>query len=230
MRLPSCIIRASHLAADTEIDWEAYMQEVTGFLQVRPAKHASIQQQGGEGILQHAEHPLDLSSIALERSAVPDGPLLSRVWYFTVRRPIFMLEIFAKAAWEGPPLCPLPSPHPTPRPMSLFQTASPPLTQALHTPWFHPQGERDYEQLKGGTGPLVYPAGFVYLFAGLKQLTAGSVVAAQVRWLWWQPNTVVVTACRSAQLALSPPGLRWCKMPSAFIIEAADLHISSAEP
>ncbi|KAL4856028.1 Dol-P-Man:Man(5)GlcNAc(2)-PP-Dol alpha-1 [Chlorella vulgaris] len=41
------------------------------------------------------------------------------------------------------------------------------------------QGERDYEQLKGGTGPLVYPAGFVYLFAGLKQLTAGSVVAAQ---------------------------------------------------
>lgn len=33
-------------------------------------------------------------------------------------------------------------------------------------------GTRDYTQLKGGTGPLVYPAGFVYLFSGLYHLTS----------------------------------------------------------
>ncbi|XP_068753677.1 dol-P-Man:Man(5)GlcNAc(2)-PP-Dol alpha-1,3-mannosyltransferase-like [Montipora capricornis] len=33
-------------------------------------------------------------------------------------------------------------------------------------------GTYDYAHLKGGTGPLVYPAGFVYIFAGLYYLTA----------------------------------------------------------
>jgi alpha-1,3-mannosyltransferase len=42
-------------------------------------------------------------------------------------------------------------------------------------------GERDYAALRGGTGPLVYPAGFVRLFDGLQQLTRGDVRAAQVR-------------------------------------------------
>jgi len=32
-------------------------------------------------------------------------------------------------------------------------------------------GERNYLNLKGDTGPLVYPAGFVYLFSGLYHLT-----------------------------------------------------------
>lgn len=32
-------------------------------------------------------------------------------------------------------------------------------------------GERDYMNLKGGTGPLVYPAGFVYLFSLLYKVT-----------------------------------------------------------
>ncbi|XP_052819413.1 dol-P-Man:Man(5)GlcNAc(2)-PP-Dol alpha-1,3-mannosyltransferase-like [Mya arenaria] len=32
-------------------------------------------------------------------------------------------------------------------------------------------GTRDYTQLKGDTGPLVYPAGFVYIFTGLYHLT-----------------------------------------------------------
>lgn len=41
------------------------------------------------------------------------------------------------------------------------------------------RGERDYTRLRGGTGPLVYPAGFVYVYAGLRWLTAGSVAAAQ---------------------------------------------------
>ena len=32
-------------------------------------------------------------------------------------------------------------------------------------------GELDYAQLKGQTGPLVYPAGFVYLYSALFYLT-----------------------------------------------------------
>lgn len=32
-------------------------------------------------------------------------------------------------------------------------------------------GERDYLKIRGGTGPLVYPAGFLYLYAWLKQRT-----------------------------------------------------------
>lgn len=35
------------------------------------------------------------------------------------------------------------------------------------------QGERDYTQIKGQTGPLVYPAGFLYLYSGLHYLTGG---------------------------------------------------------
>ena len=36
-------------------------------------------------------------------------------------------------------------------------------------------GERDYAKLKGDTGPLVYPAGFVYLFSLLRTATGGAV-------------------------------------------------------
>lgn len=32
-------------------------------------------------------------------------------------------------------------------------------------------GERNYSNLKGDTGPLVYPAGFVYIFSFLRFLT-----------------------------------------------------------
>jgi alpha-1,3-mannosyltransferase len=51
------------------------------------------------------------------------------------------------------------------------------------------QGELDYAKLKGDTGPLVYPAGFVYLFSWLQQLTGGSVEAGQVGpAVWWSSN------------------------------------------
>jgi len=34
-------------------------------------------------------------------------------------------------------------------------------------------GERDYMQIRGGTGPLVYPAGFLYMYGFFKWLTDG---------------------------------------------------------
>lgn len=34
------------------------------------------------------------------------------------------------------------------------------------------EGERDYENLKGDTGPLVYPAGFVYIYSALYHITS----------------------------------------------------------
>ena len=42
------------------------------------------------------------------------------------------------------------------------------------------QGERNYAKLEGGTGPLVYPAGHLYLYTWLQSVTGGgSVQAAQ---------------------------------------------------
>ncbi|TPX60518.1 dolichyl-P-Man:Man5GlcNAc2-PP-dolichol alpha-1,3-mannosyltransferase [Powellomyces hirtus] len=42
-------------------------------------------------------------------------------------------------------------------------------------------GERNYAKLEGDTGPLVYPAGFVYIYSGLSYLTSGgkNVLLAQ---------------------------------------------------
>ena len=45
-------------------------------------------------------------------------------------------------------------------------------------------GELDYRKLRGDTGPLVYPAGFVYLFAGLYHLTGNGANIVLAQWLW----------------------------------------------
>ncbi|XP_021907001.1 dol-P-Man:Man(5)GlcNAc(2)-PP-Dol alpha-1,3-mannosyltransferase [Carica papaya] len=41
-------------------------------------------------------------------------------------------------------------------------------------------GERDYINLKGDTGPLVYPAGFLYVYSAIQYVTGGEVYAAQI--------------------------------------------------
>ncbi|XP_054804253.1 dol-P-Man:Man(5)GlcNAc(2)-PP-Dol alpha-1,3-mannosyltransferase isoform X2 [Prosopis cineraria] len=41
-------------------------------------------------------------------------------------------------------------------------------------------GERDYRNLKGDTGPLVYPAGFLYIYSAFQYLTGGAVYPAQI--------------------------------------------------
>ncbi|GAV73858.1 ALG3 domain-containing protein [Cephalotus follicularis] len=42
------------------------------------------------------------------------------------------------------------------------------------------EGERDYSNLKGDTGPLVYPAGFLYVYSAIHYLTGGHVYPAQI--------------------------------------------------
>ncbi|KAL8214002.1 hypothetical protein R6Q57_003451 [Mikania cordata] len=42
------------------------------------------------------------------------------------------------------------------------------------------EGERDYNNLKGDTGPLVYPAGFLYLYSAIQYATRGEVYSAQI--------------------------------------------------
>ncbi|KAF2604116.1 hypothetical protein F2Q70_00024211 [Brassica cretica] len=41
-------------------------------------------------------------------------------------------------------------------------------------------GEREYGSLKGDTGPLVYPAGFLYVYSAVQNLTGGEVYPAQI--------------------------------------------------
>ncbi|KAG8370652.1 hypothetical protein BUALT_Bualt13G0005500 [Buddleja alternifolia] len=41
-------------------------------------------------------------------------------------------------------------------------------------------GERDYSKLKGDTGPLVYPAGFLYIYSAIHYITGGDVYPAQI--------------------------------------------------
>ncbi|OIW17420.1 hypothetical protein TanjilG_22532 [Lupinus angustifolius] len=45
------------------------------------------------------------------------------------------------------------------------------------------KGERDYRKLEGDTGPLVNPAGFLYVFSAFQYYTAGQVYLAQVLFL-----------------------------------------------
>ncbi|KAK7337433.1 hypothetical protein VNO77_18008 [Canavalia gladiata] len=41
-------------------------------------------------------------------------------------------------------------------------------------------GERDYRNLEGDTGPLVYPAGFLYIYSAFHYVTGGQVYPAQI--------------------------------------------------
>jgi alpha-1,3-mannosyltransferase len=45
------------------------------------------------------------------------------------------------------------------------------------------EGEYDYRKIYGSTGPLVYPAGFLYLFRALQYATNHDILTAQVLFL-----------------------------------------------
>ncbi|KAI4310778.1 hypothetical protein MLD38_035728 [Melastoma candidum] len=42
------------------------------------------------------------------------------------------------------------------------------------------EGERDYGNLEGDTGPLVYPAGFLFVYSAIRYVTGGQVFPAQI--------------------------------------------------
>jgi alpha-1,3-mannosyltransferase len=46
------------------------------------------------------------------------------------------------------------------------------------------EGERNYMNLRGDTGPLVYPAGFVYIFAALYKLTEEGKNILMAQWIF----------------------------------------------
>ena len=57
---------------------------------------------------------------------------------------------------------------------SLPSPFSPVPSHPIHTHlFFLPKGERDYTRIDGASGPLVYPAGHVWLHKGLRALTGG---------------------------------------------------------
>jgi hypothetical protein len=56
-------------------------------------------------------------------------------------------------------------------------------------------GELDYVKIKGGTGPLVYPAGFLYIFSALKALIGGASNIAAAQYVFvgvYALNTLVI--------------------------------------
>lgn len=71
-------------------------------------------------------------------------------------------------------------------------------------------GELDYTKLKGGTGPLVYPAGFVYLFSAIRWITSSSVFTAQLLFAGVYLATQAVVMLLYAKSAVMPPYLHIC--------------------
>lgn len=71
-------------------------------------------------------------------------------------------------------------------------------------------GERDYTKIKGGTGPLVYPAAHVYTYTGLYYLTDEGediFLAQQLFAILYLATLAVVMACYwQAKVQASPLG------------------------
>lgn len=67
-------------------------------------------------------------------------------------------------------------------------------------------GERDYALIKGGTGPLVYPAGHVYIYSLLYELTEQGTNILRAQWmfvgLYLATLTVVLLCYREAKVSL----------------------------
>ncbi len=74
------------------------------------------------------------------------------------------------------------------------------------------EGERDYMKLKGDTGPLVYPAGFVYLYSVLYWVTGSGEKLVVVQWifaaLYVASLAVVMMAMKSSKFV----GVCWTSL------------------
>ena len=69
-------------------------------------------------------------------------------------------------------------------------------------------GERDYTAIKGGTGPLVYPAAHVYIYTGLYYMTDKGkdvFLAQQLFAVLYMATLALVMACyRKAKVGHHP--------------------------
>ncbi len=76
------------------------------------------------------------------------------------------------------------------------------------------QGERDYLRIRGGTGPLVYPAAHVYIYSWLYGLTDAGRDITKAQWLFgslYVGTLLIVMACyRRANVRPYSCG-RWMK-------------------
>jgi len=88
-------------------------------------------------------------------------------------------------------------------------------------------GERDYAKLRGGTGPLVYPAGFVYIFAALRWLVGGggvgpaAILAAQ--WVFLGLYLAVLAAVLRVYALAARAGVParaggWARAPPPWLV------------
>jgi alpha-1,3-mannosyltransferase len=69
-------------------------------------------------------------------------------------------------------------------------------------------GQRDYTLIRGGTGPLVYPAAHVYTYMGLYYLTGEGkdiFMAQRIFVVLYMATLGVVMACYWRAKAYSPP-------------------------
>jgi hypothetical protein len=98
------------------------------------------------------------------------------------------------------------------------------LTTSIHqaSPFFFflSQGERDYARVAGPTGPLVYPAGHVWLHVALRALTrGGSIAAAQ----WVAAGLYLVSQALALGLTIASRGVP----PAALPLLAASKRLHS---
>ena len=78
---------------------------------------------------------------------------------------------------------------------------------------FWVNGTTDYELLKGDTGPLVYPAGFVYFFLGLYHLTNQGEDIRLAQWIFAGLYLVfIITVFRIYRKSASVPPLAFIFM------------------
>lgn len=72
-------------------------------------------------------------------------------------------------------------------------------------------GERNYALIKGGTGPLVYPAGHVYIYSFLYRFTDNGTNILRAQWLFvalYLATLYIVLLCyREARVCLEPARL-----------------------
>lgn len=66
-------------------------------------------------------------------------------------------------------------------------------------------GERDYSKLIGGTGPCVYPGGYIYIYTLVQKITGGAVFPAQILFLALYLATLATVLTIYVRAAVVPP-------------------------